>query len=99
MPPATLGLDERPLPKVRYLNQILRPVNSNLTCIPASTPGNNGIGYWGESGTLRVTMSDLGISYAGGNGIIIRAWMNADRIAYYDENFNVVWSTDCAPNC
>jgi|TARA_B100001964_G_scaffold157156_1_gene172597 hypothetical protein len=44
-------------------------------------------------------MSDLGISYAGGNGIIIRAWMNADRIAYYDENFNVVWSTDCAPNC
>ena len=29
----------------------------------------------------------------------LRAFMSESGIFYYDENQNVVWSTDCAPNC
>jgi hypothetical protein len=51
-----------------------------------------------ENGTLRALMNQYGIAYFGENGTT-RAWMDDRGFRYYDENDNIVWSTECAPNC
>jgi hypothetical protein len=51
-----------------------------------------------ENGTMRAFMNDDGIFYYDENGTG-RVGMDANGIVYMDENFNLVWGTDCAPNC
>ena len=58
----------------------------------------DGISYRDENGTPRAVMNALGIRYydENGNG---RALTSNRGFAYSGVNGNIVWSTDCAPNC
>jgi hypothetical protein len=51
-----------------------------------------------ESGNIRVGMNNIGIRYWDGSGTN-RFGVWATGISYWDANQNVVWSTDCVPNC